>query len=587
MIVRMKKVVLVTQDKDATHLLEKVRKLRLLHIEHINPPKGDKLDILNNDSALLKQAISLLNPEDKTDRNFKENTSKDWCMLALHIIDLHKRYLQLNDYSVNLISKIESFKEWGDFEPQDLESLRASGISARLFKLSDEQIEDLPKGVYLWKVSKQGGINNCLLLSEGEVEIPFKEIEYPKDSLSKMQARFLEDNKVAELIKKELLNHVVYLDFLKGALNKVSKEIEFYEAFLGMSKEEGLLYIKGYIPFDSIEIIENASRQEGWGFLITDPSDDDNVPTLVRNPKWINIINPVFRVIEVIPGYKELDISLWFLIFFSIFFGILIGDAGYGAVYFLFTLLAQKKWQKNFQDRSVFILLYILSGCAVTWGLLTATFFGQEWLPAWFKPLMPFLRNDKNMQAFCFFLGALHLSIAHGWRAMIKFPALSFLADIGWTLILWTVFFIAKMLVLGDALPEFYLYLLVPGILFVVFFSHPQKNIIKAFGSGLGALLLNIMNNFTDVVSYIRLFAVGLATLAVADAFNNMASDIGFSSLASGFLTSIILLVGHILNIILGPLSILVHGVRLNVLEFCSHLDIKWSGFSYKPLTEK
>ncbi|MBM3243727.1 MAG: hypothetical protein FJZ12_02705 [Candidatus Omnitrophica bacterium] len=311
------------------------------------------------------------------------------------------------------------------------------------------------------------------------------------------------------------------------------------------------------------------------------------VPTLVRNPRWLNIISPVFKIIEVVPGYKELDISLWFLIFFSIFFGILIGDAGYGLVYFLLTFLVQKKLGARFKDKSAFVLLYILSSCAMLWGVLTATFFGQEWLPSWVRPLLPALRESKSMQTFCFLLGALHLSIAHSWRAILKFPALSFLADIGWIIILWLAFFIAKLLVLGDSLPVFYPYLITAGVTLVVLFTNPSRNVLKSLGSGLGSLLLNIMNNLTDIVSYIRLFAVGLATLAVADAFNKMAMDIGFGSILSGVLTSLILLIGHLLNIVLGPLSILVHGVRLNVLEFCSHLDIKWIGFTYKPFSEE
>ena len=123
--------------------------------------------------------------------------------------------------------------------------------------------------------------------------------------------------------------------------------------------------------------------------------------------------------------------------------------------------------------------------------------------------------------------------------------------------------------------------------LLVLFFTNPRKNIIKGIGQGLGNLLLNLINNFTDIVSYIRLFAVGLATVAVADSFNKMAMEVGFGSLAAGLLTAFILLLGHSLNILLGPMSILVHGVRLNVLEFCNHLDIKWSGFSYRPLKEE
>jgi V/A-type H+-transporting ATPase subunit I len=139
---------------------------------------------------------------------------------------------------------------------------------------------------------------------------------------------------------------------------------------------------------------------------------------------------------------------------------------------------------------------------------------------------------------------------------------------------------------LGHSFPQFAKWFFIVGPALVVLFSSPCKNILKGIVNGLGSLLLNIANSFTDVVSYIRLFAVGLATVAVADAFNKMAMGIGFNNFLQGLLTSFILLIGHLLNVILGPLSILVHGVRLNVLEFCNHLDIKWSGFVYKPLQE-
>ena len=128
---------------------------------------------------------------------------------------------------------------------------------------------------------------------------------------------------------------------------------------------------------------------------------------------------------------------------------------------------------------------------------------------------------------------------------------------------------------------------MIGGGALVLLFSNPQKNIIKGIGLGLGNLLLNLVNNFTDIVSYVRLFAVGLATVAVADSFNRMAIELGFNSVFSGALSALILVVGHTLNILLGPMSVLVHGVRLNVLEFCNHLDIRWSGFSYRPLRDE
>ena len=158
------------------------------------------------------------------------------------------------------------------------------------------------------------------------------------------------------------------------------------------------------------------------------------------------------------------------------------------------------------------------------------------------------------------------------------------MADIGWTTILWGSFFLAKVLVLGFSFPAFAKWFFIVGPVLVLFFTNPSKNILKGTLEGLSALALSFVNTFTDVVSYIRLFAVGLAGVAVADAFNKMAIDVGFGNIFSGAVASFILVVGHLLNVVLGPMAVLVHGVRLNVLEFCGHVDVKWSGFSYKPL---
>ena len=142
----------------------------------------------------------------------------------------------------------------------------------------------------------------------------------------------------------------------------------------------------------------------------------------------------------------------------------------------------------------------------------------------------------------------------------------------------------AKTLILGDIFPFFGKWLFIAGSLLVVIFTNPVKNVAKGIASGFGNLALNIVNSFTDVVSYIRIFAVGLATVAIADAFNKMALDVGFSTILTSVASSLILLLGHALNVMLAPLSILVHGVRLNVLEFSGHLDVTWSGTPYKPL---
>jgi V/A-type H+-transporting ATPase subunit I len=322
--------------------------------------------------------------------------------------------------------------------------------------------------------------------------------------------------------------------------------------------------------------------------MTLDPRSQDPVPTLLRNPAWISLLKPLLKLLELVPGYHEIDISPLFIIFFSLFFGMLIGDAGYGLVYLLLNFWLQRKLGPKIKDHSVFFLFYILSFCAIIWGVLTGVFFGQEWLlNLGFQPIIPALGNPVFVQAFCFFIGALHLSLAHGWRAILKAPSLKALADIGWICIIWVVFFLAKNLILGDLFPGFGRWLIMAGLFLVLFFTSPQKNMLKTIVQGLGTIALNLVNNFTDVVSYIRLFAVGLATVAIADAFNSMAAGI-FKQ--GDWLTvlgaALIVVLGHALNIILGPMSVLVHGVRLNVLEFCSHASVTWSGFAYRPFTK-
>jgi V/A-type H+-transporting ATPase subunit I len=185
--------------------------------------------------------------------------------------------------------------------------------------------------------------------------------------------------------------------------------------------------------------------------------------------------------------------------------------------------------------------------------------------------------------AFCLLLGAFQLSLAHGWQALRKLPSLTALADIGFICLLWAGFLLAKMFILGNAFPAFGSWLVWTGAILVILFTSPQKNFLKTIGAGLGTLALGLTGNFGDVVSYIRLFAVGLAGVAVADSINALAAGAGGNIIAR----VLILFIGHSINIMLGPVSVLVHGIRLNVLEFSLlHANVTWSGLAYKPLKE-
>jgi V/A-type H+-transporting ATPase subunit I len=588
MIVEMKKATILFESRDAEATVQSLRTLGVLQVEHQNPPEGRDISVLQEKVALIVSSFGILNQVMASEKPIQpqNNISGDWMAVVHHLIELGRRQEQLEVSSRNITGQINEWERWGDIDPDQILHLRQNGIYLTLYQVPVQEIRSFPGDVVVKTIFTAGDIAHCVVVSQRQFECEFLEISPPKQSLSLLKSRLAENTKVMEAIKGEITESASFYEALFKIKENLGKEIEFQQVLNGMGKEGAIRYVTGYIPLDMEGHLIAKARNNKWGISITEPSAGDNVPTLLRNPRWVCMIDPVLNLLGLTPGYHELDVSMLFLIFFSIFFGILIGDAGYGLVYILITILITlwlyKKMKLNTEMKTIVSLFYLLGSCAIIWGLLTGTFFGQGWL----TPLVPQLNNANVMGTFCFFLGALHLSIAHSWRAYLKFPSLTALADVGYICILWTAFFLARTLILGDAFPPFGIWLVAAGVVLVILFTNPQRHsIFRGIGEGLGTMALSFMNNITDVISYIRLFAVSLAGLAVAETTNYLASGFGSGvvALAAGV---VIILFGHSLNMILGLMSVLVHGVRLNVLEFSGHANVTWSGSAFEPLKE-
>ena len=189
---------------------------------------------------------------------------------------------------------------------------------------------------------------------------------------------------------------------------------------------------------------------------------------------------------------------------------------------------------------------------------------------------------------FSFVIGAIQISLACILSIKKKLPEkdLSLVADIGWLIAVIALYNMVLYLVIGEDIN------LVPvaiavGIAFVMVVLFGGMSPDKTFGEGVKAGLGNTFTVFLDtiscfgnVMSYIRLFAVGMASLAIAQSFNNMAAGFDGPLVIVGF---IIVLIGHSLNLVMGLLSVVVHGVRLNLLEFSGQLGMEWTGIAYEP----
>ncbi len=582
MIVSMKKVYVITQDKDVSLAVGALKSFGALHIEHEQSPLSDDVNKLKEQIDTVSRVIEFLSIKQEKQGNM---ATDQWLETAQRIVRTQEEIHELQDEMISRKMVIQQWEPWGDFSLKDINYLKNHGIYLGLYRIPLKALKSIGEDIVLQVVFRFSGMAYCVVVSDYEIKLDFEQIKFPETGLSQLKILQSQDADKLEKKEKRLKEMAQYRQYYLELIEQLKMELKTKEAIAAVKQAESLAYLKGFCPKPSCESLRHYAKRKKWGLIMEDPGEGERVPTMLRNPRWVEIIQPVFRMMNILPGYCEVDISLFFLIFFSVFFGMLIGDAGYGLVFAGLTIWGHLK-TKGKPNQSLFILMYVLSGCAVIWGVLTGTFFGQKWLAGNIQPLLPWLADNTHIQKLCFLIGAIHLSIAHAWRALIKWPSKSVVSEFGWLSLLWGMYFLAKLLILNQPLPPFSNVLFIGGALGVIFFSKPQKNILKGMAVGLGELLINVLNTFTDVVSYIRLFAVGLATVAVADAFNQMAAEIGMGSFLSGLAMSLILVFGHLLNILLGAMAILVHGVRLNVLEFSSHLNMEWSGIPYDPLRE-
>lgn len=581
MIVSMKRIFVVAQSKDAKTTLVSLRDLGAVHVEHERLPEGVSLDHVRGALSLLDQAI-------QTVRNYSgshkiaQRPVADWRSTAEEILkvedDLEEAIVQDRERQ----AVIDQFAPWGDFDPRKVKQLAQSGVYVRFYEIPSKEMAKIPAEAVTEMIGRKGEVLYVMVVSRKELTLPFVSLILPGEGLSEArQKKEAGLKRIAEL-KTRLQQYVGVLEGLLKARQRLSEEFRFEEALSGMGQKEDLVFVKGFCPVDAVEKISDAAKKNKWAVLLADPAEGEQPPTLLRNPAWVGLINPVFNFMGILPGYREMDVSVPFLFFFSLFFGILVGDGGYGILFLLLTIFAQRKAGAKVTDKTPFFLFYVLSFSAILWGTLTGTFFGQT-LFTFIKPVAPWLNKMENMQALCFVIGLTHLTLARIWRIVILWPSPKIMAELGWICFLLGSYFLTRMILLDAPLPALAYYALIAGAVLVVLFNSPGKNIFMTILNGIMSLP-GATNMFMDLMSYIRLFAVGAASVTLADAFNQMVLGIGFNNVLAGLGAAVILALGHLLNVVLSLMGVFVHGIRLNVLEFSNHIGLEWQGVKYEPL---
>lgn len=639
MIVPMKKVSLVVLNNERKDALLQLKKVGVVHLEQIDG-SSEQLSLYKEASNNAVAANAILSDIKVAKKKSFSSTVKtlsndeiiDKCK---HIIDISDKKKKLLEEIASDAAEIERFANWGQVDIEDFAFLKEKGISFKMYEIPEDKYGLVDEKVTTICVNRIKKIVRFLLIDASEDRpegLPPEAFEVPMPVLStKDLAKRVEDNE-AEIskIEEELKAETVYISQIQDFKSNLESDIQFETIYSGMGQENSgkttdLAWLTGYVPIDSFDKLKDCVTKNSWAMAASDPTEEDNVPTKLKNNKFVSLIYPLTDFLGTVPGYHEYDISGWFLLFFCVFFGMIFGDGGYGLLVTVASLVLVLK--SLFQKKSVsplMGLLLLLGLSTVAWGTVTCTWFGlkPEQLPAWLTSLsitpisnaagsdyrlyLPWntevgLTTGQNLQIFCFTLAFLQLSVAHLKGMARNRKSLKVLGEFGSLLQIWGMFYVVLSMVVSSAL--FPLGLVVNnipvgtiaialvggGFALSFIFSNYEGNIgasILESCKNIISVLLGVVNVFSDIVSYIRLWAVGLAGSAISNTVNEMAGPLlGHAITFIAFVALIAF--GHGLNMVLNLLSVIVHGVRLNTLEFSTHLGMSWSGFKYNPFAEK
>lgn len=605
MIVPMKHVTVLCLESEKNDAIVKLSDAGVLHV-NVSVTDSDSIQKSTHDEELAKRAISCIKlaAAANEDSRFKlefppaisgatDLNDSNSVTISISVANaMADNYIAAAVEKQSLDQIIAKYLPFGDFNPESATELIAKGVKIRLFSAPAKTIVEGINSDAICNIlqSDAEGVFGVLIgdgdLPQGAIEVPL-----PVETLARTIERV--DACVGRM--SQAVNKLVELQrHLAGIENELKSRAQSTESVVVLENMqnlgEGVVYLTGFIPARRNDLIVGIAKQNGWGVVIRNPEEGEMVPTLLEPPKLFRPITKLFGMLGILPAYNETDVSVPFFIFFSLFFAMLIGDAGYGLIILLLALFANKKLKKADKltpyVKSVLTMMYVFAGSTVFYGVLSGTYFGipQTALPEVLKfKSVSWLGKQDNIMQLCLTIGALHLVIARAWNAVVLFPSKKLLAEVGWCGVIVSMYcLVCGIIIQGFTTPSWNTYLLIVSALLILFFMLDRSE-LKENGVSLGMLPLNIISCMGDIISYIRLFAVGLASVKVAENFNLIASGLEMSLIIKIPVMILILLLGHGVNFIMGALSVLVHAVRLNTLEFSSAKGVSWSGVAYKP----
>ena len=508
--------------------------------------------------------------------------------------------------NARLQKMLDEWLPWGDFDCSTLAKLAESGVVLRYFTAQrstfEKSVAEWSESLNIAVVGEDEAVVRFIVIGDGseEIAIDAQELKAPVQNNAETKSQ-IEQNEAAIKAQYAVISAVAdakgeieqELSSLKRAMQDVRIEATADKAAEGL-----LLVMEGWAEKDNAEKVDQALNDyPNVVYIKSEPTEEDETPVKLKNNRFARLFEMIGGM-YALPKYGTLDMTPFFAPFYMLFFAICLNDAGYGAIILLLGLLLAIKAPKM---RRVAYLTMICGGATTIFGLCTGSLFGMP---------IPTALFDFQKEFFSWALALGIFQILFGMLLNIAFKARTFgitstFATLGWFIVLLSGCLAGGLPMLNEhwVIPGFttssvaFYAAMGVGVVLMLFLNNIKRNPLMNFASGLWDTYNNITGLLSDVLSYIRLFAIGLSGGVLALVFNSLAMGLtglneGIGEFGVGTVFQIlgataILLVGHGINLFMSAISSFVHPMRLTFVEFYKNAGFEMTTRAFEPLKKE
>lgn len=634
MIEKMKKITLLIYHSSKDKFLSELQSLGMMHLETNNSVQSEELSNTREKIIRLSKAKKVL-------ESYKEDgviTAKE---INGDVSDLLCDFENKKNELDSLVAERENLKKekvsvipFGNFDKKILKELEENRINIKVYSTSKKNFAKISAELVCSEIYTEGTEVYFVVFYKNDDElqkIQGTECKLPDRNLSEVQQRMNEVESQIQIAEEALKSMIGVLPLLEEEMTVQEDLLHYQVASESLSAEvEGkVLIISGFFQSKQEEKIKAFLEKEDVAYFIEEPTEEDETPIKLKNGKLASLFEPVGNLFSL-PGYTEIDVVPFFAPFFAFFFGICLGDLGYGLIIVLLCLFALLK-VKNKGLRNIVKLGLILGICTGIAGFMLNGFFGTQIIKADGSAGMPIFESIKNYvtfsnpadrtgpMVFAILLGVAQLLLGYilnaysrcksdGWQGLFQ-PIGTILIMLGAVVLVMVWMykptevnpfekFAVGPIPIGEwliavgggtvaGLVKLMTILVAVGVVFVLLFNNIGSNFFIRPVKGLWEMYNIVTGLLSDLLSYIRLFALGLAGGLLGSAFNDIALMLKDVFPGGIVLTILVMIIGHTLNFLLNAIGSFVHPLRLTFVEFYKAVGFNGGGKPFIPFSNK